>query len=233
MFTSRKNPSVKAIQSAMSAKATKGSKTARIEHNLSSYTAKDDPSRPGRHNYSHEEFQDMFSRRHGGHCGATKRTHTEHPDGWEFEFIVVKRYKWHGHEFWGEGCGNQLIDEIECWNRMAETPDADCLCPILKYFTCKSDKVKPLADKMKERVVIIAQKAVYVSDLADACREADNLNRKHGKYSGTTPWEREEKLLELANRMGWRDVRYNPGNSGVIFDYAANCYKAVFIDYAL
>jgi hypothetical protein len=173
-----------------------------------------------------------YSRRYGGHCGATKRTHTEHPDGWEFSYVVVKRYKWHGHEFWGEGCGNQLIDEINCWNRLAETPDSDFLCPILKYFTCKSDKVKPLADKMKERVVIIAQKAVYVDDLAGACREAEKLNAQHG-YRGTPAVDRKYALREMANRMGWRDVEFNPGNSGVIFDYAKKCYKAVFIDYAL
>jgi hypothetical protein len=232
MFTTRKNATVKALQSAMSAKATRGNAHARIEHNLSSYTAKDDPSRPGRHNYSHEEFQAMFSRRYGGHCGATKRTHVEHPDGWEFEFIVVKRYKYHGHEFWGEGCGNQLIDEIDCWNRLAETADADFLCPILKYFTCKSDKVKPLADKMKERVVIIAQKAVHVDDLEGACRYAEKLNRQNG-YHGISASRREQQLEDMAKRMGWRDVRYNPGNSGVIFDYAQGCYKAVFIDYAL
>lgn len=228
-----KNNSTKALQSAMSAKATKGDKSARYEHNLSVYSAGDHPSRPGRHNMTQEEICAEFSRKHGGSCGATKRTHTERPDGTELEFVVVKRYKWHGHEFWGEGCGNQLIDEIECWEKLAKTPDADCLCPILKYFTCKSDKVKPLSDKMKERVVIIAQKAVYVDDLAGACREADNLNRRHHKYSGTTYWEREEKLIDLAKRMGWRDVEYNRGNSGVIFDYADNCYKAVFIDYAL
>ena len=232
MFTSRKNPSVKALQSAMSAKATNGNAHARIEHNLSCYTAKDSADRPGRHNYSHEEFQSMFSRRYGGHTGATKRTHTQHPDGWQFEFIVVKRYKYNGHEFWGEGCGNQLIDEINCWVKFSETPDADYLCPILKYFTCKSDKVKPLADKMKERVVIIAQKAEYVSDLRDACLEAERMNRMNG-YHGESASERKAKLLDLAKRMGWRDVEWNGGNSGVVFDYAKGYYKAVFIDYAL
>jgi hypothetical protein len=231
MFTTRKNHSVKALQTAMSHAATQELPLARFEHNLACYTAKDDPSRPGRHNFSQEEIAEMFSRKEGGHCGATKRTHTE-CDGDEFEFIVVKRYKWHGHEFWGEGCGNQLIDEIECWNRLAETPDADYLCPILKYFTAKSDKCKPLSDKMKERVIIIAQKAVYVDNLKGACLEAEMRNRQEG-YNGTPARVRMRELEDLADKMGWRDVQWNAGNSGVIFDYSQNCYKAVFIDYAL
>lgn len=231
-FTTAKNASVKAIQTAMSASATNGNRLSRYEHNMARYTAKDDASRPGRHNYSQSEICADYSRKYGGHCGATKRTHTETPWGEEFQYIVVKRYKWHGHEFWGEGCGNQLIDEINCWNRLAETPDADFLCPILKYFTCKSDKVKPLADKMKERVVIIAQKAVHVDDLAGACHEAERRNIAEG-YNGVSAHNRIFDLKDMARRMGWRDVEWNPGNSGVIFDYAQNCYKAVFIDYAL
>lgn len=227
MFTTRKNPTVKAFQTFLSNEATKGNKVARYEHNVCSYTAKDSWDRPNRHNYTQEEIINNpdFSRKYGGSCGATKRTHC-------LDYIVVKRYKWNGFEFWGEGCGNQLIDEINCWNRLAETPDADYLCPILKYFTCKSDKVKPLADKMKEKVVIIAIKAVFVGDLREACREAERRNKAEG-FKGETYETRKTKLLDLSERMGWRDVEWNGGNSGVIFDHAKNCYKAVFIDYAL
>lgn len=232
MFTTRKNLTVKALQTAISVKATNGNLQARYEHNLACYTAKDDASRPGRHNYTQDEIARDYSRRFGGSCGATKRTHLEAPNGDDLEFVVVKRYKYNGHEFWGEGCGNQLIDEINCWVKLAETADADFLCPILKYFTAKSDKCKPLSDKMKERVIIISQKAVYVDDLYGACRQAEILNTREG-YRGTTAKIRMAQLEDMAERMGWRDVKYNGGNSGVIFDYAQNCYKAVFIDYAL
>lgn len=188
--------------------------------------------RPEYRNMDFGEICELFSRKFGGHCGATKRTHVEHPDGWELKFFVVKRYKWHGHDFWGEGCGNQLIDEINCWVKLQDTDDADFLCPILKYETAKSDKCKPLSDTMKERVCIIAQKAVWTDDLCGACREAERRNRAEG-YKGISAERRISQLRDMANRMGWRDVEYNPGNSGVIFDYAQGCYKAVFIDYAL
>lgn len=227
------NASVNALKSESFRLAETGNPHSVFEYNLAVRSANGASiGKPWYFNMGQKEINSQFSRRVGGHCGATKRTHTEHPDGWEMELFVVKRYKWNGHEFWGEGTGNQLIDEIGCWEKLATTEDADFLCPIVKYFTCKSDKVTPLADKMKERVVIISQKAVHVDDLEGACKEAARLNHRFGYY-GEAYYEREEKMLKMAKRMGWRDVQYNPGNSGVIFDYAQRCYKAVFIDYAL
>lgn len=184
------------------------------------------------HNMPFSKICDLFSRKHGGHCGATKRTHTEHPDGWALSFFVVKRYKWHGHEFWGEGCGNQLIDEINCWLRFQNLPESDYLCPIFKYETAKSDKCRPLSDTMKERVCIIAQKAVHVDDLEGACKDAYYRNLNAG-LKAQRPMDRMNQMQDFAETMGWRDVIRNPGNSGVIYDYAQGCYKAVFIDYAL
>lgn len=179
-----------------------------------------------------ETINGLFSRRRGGHCGATKRTHLSHPDGWEMQFFVVKRYRHDGWDFHGEGTGNQLIDEINCWLKLHDTADADFLCPIFKYETAKSDKCKSLSDTMKERICIVAQKAVWVDDLEGACMVAERRNKEEG-YVGTSARVRKTQLEDMAKRMGWRDVRYNPGNSGVIFDYSQGCYKAVFIDYAL
>ena len=199
-----------------------------IAFNTKPATAKE----PNRKVYGQKWFMDNFSRSHGGKCGATKRTHLNHPDGWEFQHIVVKRYKAHGWEAIGEGSGNQMIDEIDCWERFADTPDADFLCPIIKHYKVRSDKCAPLTEKAKDRVVIIAQKAERVSDLRDACEIAERMNREKG-YHGESANVRARKLLDMSSRMGWRDVEWNGGNSGVIFDYEKRCYKAVFIDYAL
>ena len=177
-------------------------------------------------------FMQNFSRSRGGKCGATKRTHLHHPDGWAFKYIVVKRYRSDGWSFNGEGSGNQMIDEIDCWERLADTPEADFLCPIIKWFKVRSDKCAPLTEKAKDRVVIIAQRAVYVSDLREACKDAERRNREDG-LRGESAANRARKLLDMANRHNWRDVEFNGGNSGVIFDYSKNCWKAVFIDYAL
>lgn len=226
MATAKINNSVKALKAHMATEKKVNYKTLlewQMAHNTNSERGKV---------WNQEELCDLYSRSNGGHCGATKRTHTISHEGFEFNYIVIKRYKTNGWQFNGEGTGNQLIDEIECWQKLAATADADCLCPILKYFTCKSDKVTAISDTMKNRVLIIAQKAVYVDDLEGACKEAERMNRNNG-YNGESAKARTTKLLDLAKRMKWRDVEYNPGNSGVIFDYEQNCYKAVFIDYAL
>ena len=255
MLTKRNNPAVKALsdacfQSVKDAAKTYGEGSPAYLRALFEYelAVRSSDSRPDRFGYvkyrcmpigggdadmaACETVNGTFSRRWGGHTGATKRTHTHHPEGWEMKFFVVKRYRHDGWDFNGEGSGNQLVDEINCWLKLSDTPDSDFLCPIFKYETAKSDKCRSLSETMKERVCIIAQKAVYVDDLAGACHYAERLNRESG-----IPCEsakvRIADLKDMANRMGWRDVEYNPGNSGVIYDYAKSCYKAVFIDYAL
>ena len=55
--------------------------------------------------------------------------------------------------------------------------------------------------------------------------------RKH--LNGENAKTRYEKMKKFAEHFEMWDVLHNSGNSGVIFDYAKNCYKAVSIDYAL
>jgi hypothetical protein len=173
------------------------------------------------------ELLEMFDR-YGDAHGASKATHL-------LKYIVVKRHKPHGYipEIRNErGTGNQLIDEAKFYEAMALLPEADLLCPVLKYFTSKSDKVSATSAKMQYNVVIVAQKAVKVGDADYCCRKAEQLNRENG-YNGESARSRYAKLEKLSASQNWRDALYNGGNSGVIFDYDKGCYKAVFIDYAL
>ena len=255
MLTSRKNELVKAISTACFDKVKRCAELygtdseayahALFEYELAVRSSDSKPDKFGNVKYHCMPFgsgdadndapvtiNGTFSRRYGGHVGATKRTHTHHPDGWEMEFFVVKRYRHDGWDFNGEGTGNQLIDEILCWLKLQGTSYADLLCPILKYETAKSDKCRSLSETMKDRVAIVAQKAVCVGNLEDVCYEAQRRNAKEG-YNGVPARVRMAQLKDLASHMEWRDVEFNPGNSGVIFDYAQDCYKAVFIDYAL
>lgn len=228
--TTRKNATTKAIQSAM-AKAKKHNPQAFIEWEIACNTN----SARG-HIYDQSEMLNLYNQI-GQHQGASKATHTRCHNGNAFDYIVVKRHKKDGwmpnvHGEHAKCTGNQLVDEINCWLEFAERPEADYLCPILKYFTSKSDKVTSTSQTMQNNVVIISQKAVYVDDAQDACRYAEKMNRENG-YNGTPARERFHQLEKFSTRQGWRDAMYNGGNSGVIFDYAQGCYKAVFIDYAL
>lgn len=185
--------------------------------------------------YDQWELLDMFDRC-GEACGASKAVHL-------LAHIVVKRHqvdgyipnvrreKAHGNKV-ADLTGNQLIDEVNCWLKYMGTDYADLLCPVLKYFTSKSDKVSATSETMQHNVLIIAQKAVKVGDASYACRKAAQLNAEQG-YHGEDAEDRYEKLKAFSKLNGWRDAMHNPGNSGVIFDYADGCYKAVFIDYAL
>lgn len=178
--------------------------------------------------YDQSYFLNEFDRNHGDGYGATKTVHL-------LDYIVVKRHQKHGYlpeVRNGHGTGNQLIDEAKCYERYALLPEADLLCPVLKYYTSKSDQVTATSETMQRNVVIVAQKAVKVGNADYACRKAEELNREHG-YRGESARTRYHKLEEFSKSQNWRDALYNGGNSGVIFDYYRNCYKAVFIDYAL
>lgn len=230
MLTTRKNLSVKALQSHM-AKEKKLSRRTMLEWLMACNTN----SNRG-HVFDQAELNSLYARDdYNAECGATKTCHTTSHEGQKFKYIVVKRHQTHGYLPEcrnSKATGNQLIDEINCWLEFAELPEADLLCPILKYFTSKSDKVSATSETMQHNVVIIAQKAVKVGDAQSMCRKAEEMNDSMG-YHGESAESRYRKFEALSKSKNWRDVMHNRGNSGVIFDYAQGCYKAVFIDYAL
>ena len=181
---------------------------------------------------NHSEFKKYYPRTNGDGSGATKVTHTHYHDEngrhWEFSDIVVKRLKHNLLTF----LGNQGIKEIEMWVKYHDTELADILCPILKYFTSKSDKVTEMSETMLNNVVIVAQKATDIGDIKSACKSAENRNRANG-YNGTDAIDREQEILRLVKKYNIHDVIGHGGNSGVVFDYSKGCYKAVLIDYGL
>lgn len=230
--TSRKNQSVKALQSVLASQK-KFDDNILLEWELSCNTS---PER-GKV-YKQEEIMYLYARdSYKCEAGASKTVHLKNHNGNDFQYIVIKRHQTGGYlpkaaKEHQKCTGNQLIDEINCWNEFSETEYADLLCPILKYFTSKSDKVTATSEKMQQNVVIIAQKAIYISSAKYACIEAEERNNIEG-FKGEDADARYKKMNTFSKKQGWRDAMNNPGNSGVIFDYSQNCYKAVFIDYAL
>ena len=235
MSTATRNECAKALVSFM-ANAKDRDDQIKLEWEMSANTkgaTEKEPNRPKP--WSQKDFCSHYSRDdwRKGRQGATKTCHVECHNGNEFKCIVVKRHQTNGYidehannpDYFHTG--NQLIDEIRCWERFAKLPESDFLCPILKYFTCKSDKVAAISEKMQERIVIVAQKAVYVSNAEMCCIKAAELNGETEYYT------RYNDMKNFAHEMHWRDALRNPGNAGVIFDYNEKRYKAVFIDYAL
>lgn len=229
--TTTKNLTVKALKSHLASEKNL-SRNALIEYEM----AFQKNSNRG-HVYDQHELLELYNAYGENDEGCSKAVHLHnHVNGEKFKYIVVKRHQKHG---WmpnpnGEHSkctGNQLIDEINCWQEFAEREESDYLCPVLKFFTSKSDKVKARSEKMKHNVIIIAQRAVEVSDAWTCCCIARDKNLQLGIIEDAD--ERYEKLERFAKKQGWRDAMNNPGNSGVIYDYSQNKYKAVFIDYAL
>lgn len=237
-LTSRKNLTVKALQS-MLAKNKKNNDSITYEWEIACNT------NVNRGNvYSQEHIINNYSRSAGWYedYGCSKICHLKNENGEDFNYIVIKRSL---ENCWmptvsreienglkAKCTGNQLLDEINCWLEFENTENADLLCPILKYFTSKSDKVTATSEKMQNNIIIIAQKAIYVNTAKYACLKAQSLNEANG-LNGEDADARYKKLSALSRKQGWRDAMNNSGNSGVIFDYNKNCYKAVFIDYAL
>lgn len=220
----------KALQSAM-AKAKKSNDQAKIEWEMSCNT-----SNQRGHVWDQSELKNLYSRDDfSAGRGATKTCHLKCHNNNDFEYIVVKRHQTYGyideHQFNPDfyHTGNQLVDEIRCWEKFAKTAESDYLCPILKYFTSKSDQVTATSETMQDNVLIIAQKAVYVSSLKQACMKAAELNGESIESAKNRYYE----MKKFADDQGWRDAVGNNGNSGVIIDYSTNEFKAVFIDYAL
>lgn len=231
MAIAKKNTSAKALQAFM-AKAKKVDEQTRIEWEMACNT-----NNQRGHVFDQSEINVLYSRDDWkcGKQGATKTTHITCHNGNKFQFIVVKRHQTdgyideHANDPNTKQTGNQLIDEIQCWQEFASEKESDFLCPILKFFTSKSDKVAATSETMQKNVVIIAQKALFVGNLSSMCRKAGELNNDSSEAIEARYCE----MCAFSKKQGWRDAIHNPGNSGIIFDYATNRYKAVFIDYAL
>lgn len=259
----KKNETVKGLQSYLNKEAKRQKKLGNIElateldteYSMAFWTPGGEGPKDRklkRHAYTQAEFKKYFDR-FGDTSGATKAVHlfnkchvnennevvsNDNEKTVAFEKIVIKRIK---HGAWipnmrrerARGTGNQGHDEAACWNKYADTEFADFLCPILRCLETKSDNNYPTTEKALDNFVSIMQRAETVCALKRACIVAVEKNIEAG-IPNFEPWEeRANKMLEFAAINNWRDVERNPGNSGVIFDYSQQRYKAVFIDYAL
>lgn len=238
MATNKRNESVRAMMNAM-AKEKKYNANTLLEWEIACNTN----SKRGKV-YNQSELKVLYSnefeiifKKEGVKTGASKIVHTYNHNNQPFNHIVIKRHQIGGyideHKYDDTPMtGNQLIDEILTWEMYCDKEESDFFCPILKSFTSKSDKVNPTSEKAQDNVVIISQKASNIGDAWDACETAERKNIEEGFY-GTPADVRFEEMKELSDRLEWRDVIRNNGNSGVIFDYYQQCYKAVFVDYGL
>ena len=144
------------------------------------------------------------------------------------DYIVIKRQLING---W-DGRGNQLELEIKFYLEHKNDKFSDVLCPVLRYGLHRGDRISTTSEKYYNQTYIVSQRALKVGSALYCCRLAEMMNQQEG-YKGENAIDRYEKFKEFAKEFNLYDVLNNGGNSGVIFDYNKNCYKAVCIDYAL
>ena len=122
-MTSRKNATLKALQSHL-AKAKKNDPQALLEWLVSCNTN----AQRGK-TYDQHELLVLYDR-DGDAEGASKACHLTAHNGERFKYIVIKRHKVWGYIPNASGehskcTGNQLLDEVNCWQEYAERPEAD------------------------------------------------------------------------------------------------------------
>lgn len=219
------NNGTKALQSIMCKAMKDNGGLDEIEYNIANGTNR------GR-NVTQKAMKAMFDR-YGNNCdGCSKAVHLEY-EGQEFKYIVVKRSQYDPYiPSDAHSSGNQLLDEVNCWLRFEDQQEADYLCPVLRHYFSKSDKVHPTSEKALDNSIIVAQKAVKVGNMKRMCHKAEEMNMDNG-YFGIDAETRFQQLSDFSESMNWRDAIWNPANCGVIFDYEKKCFKAVIIDYAL
>lgn len=239
-----KTVNVEALRAHVLAKAKKGDRTAMFEYNMAFCTNGKDPSRTHvdgslKYNMPQKELDPKFPRDiflADAH-GASKLVYWhDWETGMRFNDLVVKVERTDKDAVDSWGWEIQCKSELKAWETLAKTPDADLLCPILKCFEPKSDH--PGLKKSRLRMMLITQKAEFTGSLEQCLQEAYDRNTVNHCFGAESKSERRQRIESLCNRMGWRDI-IGEGmggghrNSGVIYDYHDNCYKAVIIDYAL
>lgn len=160
-------------------------------------------------------------------CYGDNRGATKH--GYQDGELFILRYMLDGAQF----RHNQFIAQIKLYQRVKDTPDAEYFAPIFRFGMARGDKNAEYSPRMLEELYIVTQCAKYKGDVAYCINKAHELNIDGGFYEAQLPQVRYSKMLEICAKYGLRDVVDHPDNSGVIFDYSENCYKAVILDYGL
>ena len=171
--------------------------------------------------YTQEELLQMYPADNGDASGASKTCYV-------LDNIVIKRQKENSCGYFG----NQVAQEINCFVNASEKLRS-VLCPILAYYKVKSDKVNDEDKKAYSKYIVISQKAIYIDTLENCIQEAYDLNSANGFYNILDVNTMYKQIAKILNDNNINDWQGHPGNSGVIFDYENNCYKAVLIDYGL
>ena len=124
---------------------------------------------------------------------------------------------------------NQVKNQVEFWNKIALTDDAEYFNPVLSYGLHRGDKLYKDDNRYIDESFIVSQKADVFDTIEECIRKMFIYNQV--AFDGRSVVNYKRKLEAVAKRYGIKDI--HEGNIGLIFDYSKSEYKTVFIDYAI
>ena len=124
---------------------------------------------------------------------------------------------------------NQVKNQVEFWNKIALTADADYFNPVLSYGLHRGDRLYKNDNRYIDKSFIVSQRAELFSTIDECIKNMFIFNKT--PFNGRDITNHKRRLEAVAKRNNIKDVKSN--NVGLIFDYNKGEYKTVFIDYAL
>ena len=124
---------------------------------------------------------------------------------------------------------NQVKNQVDFWNKIALTADADYFNPVLSYGLHRGDKLYKNDNRYIDKSFIVSQKAELFPTIDECIKQMFIYNQ--AAFNGRDVANYKRKLEAVAKRYDIRDILN--GNIGLIYDYSKGEYKTVFIDYAL
>ena len=124
---------------------------------------------------------------------------------------------------------NQVKNQVEFWNRIALTEDAEYFNPVLSYGLHRGDKLYKNDNRYIDKSFIVSQKAELFATIDECIKNMFIFNKI--PFTGRDITNYKRRLEAVAKRNNIEDI--HNGNVGLIFDYSKGEYKTVFIDYAI
>ena len=124
---------------------------------------------------------------------------------------------------------NQVKNQVDFWNKIALTDDADYFNPVLSYGLHRGYKLTKQDPRYIDKSFLVSQRAQTFATLDEAVRKMYTLNNK--PFDNKTVDYYKTTLQDAAARYNIQDL--HNGNFGMIYVYYKFEYRVVVLDYAI
>lgn len=118
---------------------------------------------------------------------------------------------------------DQILNQIDFWNKIADTDDAVYFNPMITYGTHRGDKVGKGDKRTASVTYCISQRCMV--------RESGDMRSFYEQKTGRNFDNDYRATAEAGRRHGLHDE--HGGNFGIMYNHALHTYRIVWIDYGL